>query len=357
MENSRNDFWDVLKGLGIIAVVIGHSGSFLTPYVYMYHIMLFFYIAGFLYNDKYSTDPYLFIGKRIQSLWILAVKYSILYTLLHNIFISIGVYSADTGSFDFNNTLGGIYNSIFLYGFEWMGGALWFVPFLFFSIVAFCFFRWSMLFIKNDLKREIIISSVLLCLIYISIFLIGKNVYYNYHFHLIFIALPIMQLAFIVKKYNLVVTYKWYIALISAATMFAIYRYTKQRLDVSQSFIINIYIFYLATFAGIYLNLYIASIILYSKYITKVFAFWGKNSFHIMALHFICFKTVDYVNYIVFKAPFTAIASFPISNEDYWIYYTLCGLVLSSLIILLAGKIKQKINLNNLKSNIIKRLQ
>ena len=45
MQESVDDrkFWNIMKGIGIICVVVGHSGSWLTPYVYMFHGLICFY--------------------------------------------------------------------------------------------------------------------------------------------------------------------------------------------------------------------------------------------------------------------------------------------------------------------------
>ncbi len=89
----RDQYWDIVKGLGIIAVVVGHTGSPLMPYVYMYHLALFFFVAGFLYKEKYSVDPFFYIGTRLKRLWWPLVKYGVVFVLLHNFLFKINVYS------------------------------------------------------------------------------------------------------------------------------------------------------------------------------------------------------------------------------------------------------------------------
>ena len=52
MEKQRDTLIDLLKGIGIISIVIGHSSWILPgigfpmgPFVYTYHIMIFFFVA------------------------------------------------------------------------------------------------------------------------------------------------------------------------------------------------------------------------------------------------------------------------------------------------------------------------
>lgn len=49
-ERERIEWIDILKGIGILAVVWGHSGSSIAKYLYWFHMPLFFLISGFLYN-------------------------------------------------------------------------------------------------------------------------------------------------------------------------------------------------------------------------------------------------------------------------------------------------------------------
>lgn len=46
--HKRNQVIDRLKGLGMLFVVSGHSGSPFTGYYYTFHMGLFFFISGFL---------------------------------------------------------------------------------------------------------------------------------------------------------------------------------------------------------------------------------------------------------------------------------------------------------------------
>ena len=60
IEKTRDLTIDILKGIGIISVVVGHSivqeiseNVFLNQiynFIYIYHIAVFFYIAGYLFN-------------------------------------------------------------------------------------------------------------------------------------------------------------------------------------------------------------------------------------------------------------------------------------------------------------------
>ena len=44
----RDSTWDAVKGIGIILMVIGHSGcpTFLHDFIYLFHMGLFFFVSG-----------------------------------------------------------------------------------------------------------------------------------------------------------------------------------------------------------------------------------------------------------------------------------------------------------------------
>lgn len=62
---SRSPYWDIVKGIGIIAIVLGHSCYFAVGFVYLFHLALFFFVSGYLYSEKkYGDAPFAFFGNR-----------------------------------------------------------------------------------------------------------------------------------------------------------------------------------------------------------------------------------------------------------------------------------------------------
>ena len=64
-KKARSLYWDIVKGWGIIAIVLGHTGYFAGAFVYLFHLALFFFITGYFYNEtKYGDTPFLYFGDR-----------------------------------------------------------------------------------------------------------------------------------------------------------------------------------------------------------------------------------------------------------------------------------------------------
>ncbi|MEI6267134.1 MAG: acyltransferase family protein, partial [bacterium] len=88
---NRDKTIDVLRGLGIIFIVAGHSsvGTGLVPFPpYSFHIPLFFFLSGYFFKEKFiSKSDFL---KIIKTLLIPLLFLTIFYALLGNFFASFG---------------------------------------------------------------------------------------------------------------------------------------------------------------------------------------------------------------------------------------------------------------------------
>ena len=84
---------DIFRGLAIIAVVIGHSGTLtqIQRFVYSFHIAAFFFISGYILNPQ--KDLSLLIIDRAKRL--LIPFFSIRF-LLYILYVVIKIFKVDT---------------------------------------------------------------------------------------------------------------------------------------------------------------------------------------------------------------------------------------------------------------------
>lgn len=99
MNTKRDLSVDICKGVGIMLMVLGHSGLPKAghDFIYMFHMPLFFFLSGYCFKEKYLGDYEGFIKRKIKTLWWPYVKYSLLFLLLHNIFCYLHIYSVEYG--------------------------------------------------------------------------------------------------------------------------------------------------------------------------------------------------------------------------------------------------------------------
>ena len=103
-KKARSLYWDIVKGWGIIAIVLGHTGYFAGAFVYLFHLALFFFITGYFYNEtKYGDTPFLYFGSRLAGAWPRYMFYTLFFVLLHNFFVTHRLYA---GQELYNHTTG-----------------------------------------------------------------------------------------------------------------------------------------------------------------------------------------------------------------------------------------------------------
>ncbi|MFZ3132293.1 MAG: acyltransferase family protein [Desulfosporosinus sp.] len=73
---------DVLKGLGILTVVWGHSGSQNAVYMFWFHMPLFFFVSGYLYRYKPQQTGLAYVQRKAKRLLVPYVFYLLLITLM-----------------------------------------------------------------------------------------------------------------------------------------------------------------------------------------------------------------------------------------------------------------------------------
>ena len=95
LNNTRIEWIDMAKGYGIIFVLIGHLYiPIITPLLYTFHIPLFFFLSGYVFNADYVFE--LFFLKKIQKI-IIPYFFLCIPMIFANILLEYG------GSFNFDN--------------------------------------------------------------------------------------------------------------------------------------------------------------------------------------------------------------------------------------------------------------
>ena len=322
----RDPYIDILKGIGIMSIVVGHSAAITIPaikfhstiFVYGYHIMIFMFVLGFLFNKDKCVPPFNYIGKTIVSMGKLYFVYSVIFLLLHNRLLKWGFIS--NVPFEPDQIATKMINSLLFNTEESMLGAMWFVPMYVFAAIIF-----SLLFyIAEKNKFPMVFHVAFICItMTVGLMMHSGAQWYLYHIQTSVLALPVCYFGFFVKKYwNVLKKFvTWYGGIIAAIGLHFLVTTKHGGIELSANQIITPYLFYPATFLGIYYCLALAKIISTFKYSRKIFAYVGKNSFHIMALHFVCLKLVDVIYGLITNQPPEIYSKFPFAFDLWYIYY------------------------------------
>ncbi len=303
--NCQNrEYWSIVKGIAIFLVVLGHTGGGTERFVSIFHLAVFFFASGYFYTEeKYGDKPIRHAWLRLKSVWLQYFIYVVLFILLHNMFLSVGII-INTVKYNFNDILINVLKAVILKTYEVLGGALWFVPVLVLSSALFGFFIWAArklsktkLFVRYSNSKNIITLVLSLLCAIVGTVLSLEGWWLPNNFHLVFLVMPTYWVAQYLRQncLNLSKYLNGYVALLIFLVLFSAYKLGLSMTFANGSFSGSIRMYYTFSFAGIYLVLYLAKCIQKFYVFCKYFAFIGKYSFDIMALHFLVMKIIDVI--------------------------------------------------------------
>ena len=96
ISKKRDISIDIMKALAIFCMVAGHSEFPFTHFIYLFHVAVFFIASGYFYKDSNSMDlnsVIQFIKRKFSTLWFMYVLWTTIYSMLHNLFIKIHIYT------------------------------------------------------------------------------------------------------------------------------------------------------------------------------------------------------------------------------------------------------------------------
>ena len=160
-NHDRIAWVDVFKFFGIWAIYIGHFGSKagkVYPFVFTYHVPMFFFAAGF-FSARYLKDaPLTFIKKKTLQLMLPYVFFSL---------VALAVFTLQNSweypeiKSAFISALFGIRNQVF-------AGSLWFIPCLYLMVI-------SDYFIRRLFKSQVLVLVIALGAFIVSQTLLPNN--------------------------------------------------------------------------------------------------------------------------------------------------------------------------------------
>jgi len=296
MENAvteRKEHIDILKGIGIISVVIGHALNTevfpsnicdsIRKFVYIYHLPVFFICSGYLFNNKGFISLFHSIKKKYKKFVII----NFLSFLLFPLWVFLDILEP----FNSYGLLSKMYRIILFRTSGIFVQAMWFIPFLCITQIMFYY----IIKIPSQTYKYIII---LFCML-IGTFLTKHGYLHYYNINISLLMIPIM---FLGKFLPYILLYKkWEITTICFASGLSVLicnHISGYEIDLSKAIIYGNYLFYPIVIVGIVFCLSLTiCLIKYNNiiilFIKKICTICGQYSLYIMAYHFIIFKIID----------------------------------------------------------------
>lgn len=297
-------------------MVIGHTGSVATKFIYMFHMPLFFFLSGYLF--KKTDTPLMTLKKRVKSLYMPFVEYELAYLLLHNIFANLHLTKNTYTAIDiFHNIL----KILTFNGIEDFLGSFWFLASLFVVTILFSFIN---NYIAHNIKENIIANQIITA---IAFFCLGNiltfehinipNSTYNSEFiNVAFTAYPVYYLGYLYREHESKIKFNIYYA--AGAFMILLLNYPfGDTVEMYKNNYPSPAYFIVGALCGIYLTLYLS--VRLRKRDNKIMRYIGQNTIPILGLHILCFRILDYVTNIY------GIKNMMVSQFG-WILYAIVGI-------------------------------
>lgn len=336
LKESRNPAISILKALGIMLMVLGHTGfsSVGTGIIYTFHMPLFFIAAGYCFKNDYIGNTHKFLLSKVKGLYLKYVIWSLLFLLLHNTFYRIHFYNE---SYGFKGNGVGLYNVsdyvirikgilISMTGHDTLVGTFWFLKSLFWgSVISYfiikcirkpslccltvfvscvAFIHWGVNVPIIKVGRTEILASLFFLIGYwfknTNVDCIMENKKITFFLCIISFCLVILGKSFWSIEFPALSRNCWLIPYVCSA--------------VSGTLIVY------------FISLWLSRL----NFNAKTFLIYlGDNSFSILLWHFTAFKLVTYLIVIRNDLPIQRLAEFPIidsySKEGWWILYFVIG--------------------------------
>ena len=284
-QKQRIEWIDIAKGIGIIAVLIGHTNSgILRDEIYSFHIPLFIFLSGMLFNGGTKTAKDFFVSKIKR----IAVPYYFWALIFFGISVIVPLLLTHTFEFD---------PSCIKYIYMGRKTALWFLG------LTFClnavFFVLSKAFKSKLLPIGIVCAALSVGAMIYYYRLGGGDLWFN--FDAACASIPFFFAGYWFKNNSLsrekLTELKPLLKIALTVILLAVNialnaincRIYKTHADMFYNSYLNPVLFFLSAFAGI------AAIILISTMInSKALRYIGKNSMTYFILHqSIVFKAID----------------------------------------------------------------
>lgn len=265
----RSKIIDIAKGIGIMLVVLGHLNTPLCPFVYQFHMPLFFFISGWLFKDTYLDAKRVFCEKRAKSLLIPYVFFYVVAFLF---------LPHDQASWKDIFSIKYAHNIL---------GTFWFLRELLKSSLLILFFAWLLRRICN---WKIILPAILFFLVHLLNWLgvdgLSHTLYFAFFFS-VGIMVKSSSSGGISLKFQYVASLGCFLVVLGLSQFC--------HLIVTATTWKTFALYAGGSFAGIYLTFFVSRIVEKVGFVSDIFVVLGRYTMPIMIFHFSVFFAIDYV--------------------------------------------------------------
>ena len=317
METKKDTSLDIAKGIGILLMVIGHTGcpKWLHDSIYSFHMPLFFILSGICLSEKRLKNSYKdYAYSRIKRLYLPFIKYG-LFFYTFNLIINISIYDRSISIIGSLKDLGLIFAMIQTPD---LVAGYWFLTALFFaSILGFILLK----IVRNKICKLLLIPLLLVLMIVFQKYGIHflelfsyKTVYYTALFLGGYLyKKQICEMAFKCRSFCAV----FFLLICTLVTSLCnLHTATDSPYEI-------LLVFCLSVFGSIGTIWICKDIAKYTKCLSKGLKYLGEKTMDILTWHFSGLRIMNVLIVVCFALPKDQIMAFPcIQDNSYnWCIY------------------------------------
>lgn len=347
----RIDYIDTAKGIAILAVVVSHAISnsntgltvdhpILLNWLSFFNVSTFFFINGFLYNEKSIDSPIKSILKKIKAYYIPFVSYNLFFLIIQNPLVKMHVLDESHLFTSFSDFIKAVIQALFG-KMQTLTGPMWFLRALILLSIMYIVIDSISGRIFNGRYRYVINGIIAVILFFLPGFSFTP-IAFNFPsaceaFILYFLGVVFKRFSLntYMQKYSIPICLSTFIisVIIGRTVMVGIYGSISPVLDFISMIISVIFVISLSQF-------YLVKKIHPLMYI-------GKSSLEIMALHFFAFKPISLLMIRLCNLDISYLIDIPVvmrsGISDIWPFlYSLAGIALPAAFYTVKTKVRQK---------------
>ena len=308
VEVKRDLSIDCVKGLAIIAIVLSHLHFYMPSIpenkiylsnfvVQLWHVPVWFCIAGFFIKEERLSRPIEFIAKKTRTLYVKTILFYVMAVLLHNTFLRVGLYSEqiDYGGkymffYSVKDTVVNLFKAVFFMGREPIVGPLWFAYVLFEALCGYSLLTFAMSeFFRCEKNQKFLIKGCVILTMTIVSNILSQN--FGITQNRASNVFPAMLLIYIGQWFNVERKMNYNSSLMAIVCFLLIVQVglSSGGIHLNDNVFHDVFHLIVGGCAYTYLLLFLIKKC-NCTFVKKILAFLGKYSFAIMALHLLCFK-------------------------------------------------------------------
>lgn len=324
-NKSRNNDISIAKAIGIILMVVGHSGcpSVIGNFIYLFHMPLFFVCSGYFFREiADKTSLLYFFKKRIKGLYLPYLKWSLLFLLLHNVFRHFNITGSEI--YQTHDYIRQFIRLMTMTDYELLIRPFWFIKELLFASVIVA----SISMIRAHLFPKIGTFTLLCFSLTISLFakfiplipLIGDC-------SLLFLSIAYFYSGILIQKYKSSIPFTTPMMIILFFVVLIGSILFTGTIDMRFTTAKNMFPYFLISLSGVIMVLCLSKKLENISFKYTLY-YIGNHTMPILALNLLALKLGNLIKIWIFDLPINKLSSYTViyeCNTYFWIIYTIIG--------------------------------